>query len=869
MNLKMTCLMKYPFHLAGLAAMICLWAVCPVGAQVSTGHKLFKQGQYETAFTAYAEDQHDEKKSAEALYGMASVFNQEEFSGYNPDSSWHYLSKAQTKKRKLSFSQQKKLRNKGYDETFVNQLKSQLREKAVRQAIATGTTAALDRAIETYKPLGNKQRQAVMTARNVLALGEIETAYGYDSLLTFLKKYQGSIKEFTPELMSRIDESAWRLYFSKKDSTRTMHVLGLLREFPHLAARADGTLSKALARLPYIMEVENQLKETQLRNMPETMRRIYAAYWLSGEREDLVAFQTRYPVFAQKLDLKKEFDLLDRTPERTIAYAEMDRERYEAFIREAAPRQIALIMLHRMITPDIKADRWSAAIEKVESLRAAFPEGDARIMGLLRTLQAPAVAGISPQPVKGEPNSAFREYAPVISANGQYLYFCRNETGDENIYMATNEGGQWVNARPMTRWNEPDADEAPLDISADGSTLLLFKSGTLMSSQKGKFGWSQEQVFFEEQERLDEWRGAASIVATREAVIFEARRKNGFGLKKKENIDIFVALRKADGGWGSPINIGAAINTPFNDRSPFLHPDMRTLYFSSEGHGSLGGMDVYKTTRVGDGWLDWTTPVNLGKEINTSGDDWGYRISTDGATAYFSADAKNGRDDLFMVTLPDAARPEAIGTIAGKLLGLDGKPIAAKLEVRDLATNERIDVITPDPETGEYYIVVPLGKIYGYVVNGESYFPVSGSVDLRGAKSAQHAVENITAPSIAEMEKENVAVSLKNLFFDHAQSTLKPESFTQLAQLVAFMKNTPHRIELAGHTDNVGAAQYNLSLSRDRANAVRQYLLQQGCDGSRIEALGLGMSSPIASNETDSGRAQNRRVEIRIAKAKR
>ncbi|NUO00449.1 MAG: OmpA family protein [Saprospiraceae bacterium] len=866
--------MNYTPNFLYLLAFVWLFSGSAAHAQVSAGHRFFAQAKYEEAYSAYAKDKDNEKKGAESLYGLANVFNQEAFSGYNPDSSWFYLNKAQIKKRKLSSSAQNSLRKKGYDEAYVSKLKGELREKAVRQAIARGSTQALDQVMETYKPLNNKQKQTIVTARNVLALSQIESDYGYDSLVTFLKKYQSSILEYTPEMAPRIQQSAWRLYFMKYDSTHTRDVLLLLRDFPSLAAQADLPLSKALAQRPYIVETEMQLKETQLREMPQTMRTIYFYYWLSGEEPDLTNFQNRYPAFAQSVGIDKELELAARIPKQGFPFSEVDREQYETFIRDAAPRHSAVRILHQMIEPDVKAKRWQAAIRQVESLRSFFPEDDIRITGLLRTLKAPSVAGILPEPLKGTANTELGEYAPVISANGQYLYFCRNEndsggnSGNENIYVASNKDGQWVDARPAGNWKDPYVHEAPLDISADGTMLLLFKSGTLMYSFKEQLGWSKEQLFFEKG-NTPEWRGAASVAATREAVVFEARRKDCFGIRKDGNIDIFVALKEADGSWSEPINLGAAINTPFNDRSPFLHPDMRTLYFSSEGHGSIGDMDVYKTTRVGDGWLEWTPPVNLGKEINTSGDDWGYRISTDGVMAYFAADAKNGKEDIFSVILPDAARPEAVGTISGKLMGLDGKPIAAKIEIRDLATNEKIDVISPDPQTGEYYIVVPLGKIYGYVVSGESYFPVSGSVDLRRITSAQNKVENIIAPSVAEMEKESVAVPLKNLFFDHDEATLKAESNAQLAQLVAFMKSTPYRIEIAGHTDNTGSATYNLELSRNRANAVRQYLIQQGCEANRIEAFGLGMANPVASNDTESGRAQNRRVEIRIAKAKR
>jgi len=835
-------------------------------AQVAAGHKLQKQGQYEAAFAAYNKDLGAPDQEAEALYGLATVFNQEGFSGYNPDSAWHCLSKAQIKKRKLSSSKQQKLRKKGFDETFVRTMKTELREKAVRFAVAKSDPVVLDQVMETYKPLSNKQRQTILTARNVLALGQIENEYGYDSLLNFLSKYNESIQQYTPELVPRISQSAWRLYFIKHDSTNVRDILGLLREFPVLSVRADVPLSKALLATPFVLETEAALNEVKLNAMPQTARIIYFHYWLAGEEEDLKSFESRYVSYARAFGVEKEIELAKKMPSASFVYNEGLRPEYEAFIKEAAPRQSAIKALQHIIEPDVNSRKWQAAIEKVESVRSAFPEDDKRILKMLEVLRQKE-QGIKSKTIEGEVNSPAGEYVPVISANGQYLYFCRQEKDGENIYFARNEGGKWVDAKPAGKWNTPYVNEAPLDLSADGSTLILFKEGKVMYSQKERFGWSEEELFFQK-DRISEWQGAVSVAANREAAIFEARRKDRFGIKKDANIDLFLSLQQPDGSWGPGINLGAVINTPFNDRSPFLHPDMRTLYFSSEGHGSLGGMDVYKTTRIGDGWLEWSEPVNLGKEINTPGDDWGYKITTDGSTAYFAADVKNGKEDIFSVQLPEAARPKAVGTISGKLLGLDGKPLAAQLEIRDLESNEKIGTVTPDPQTGEYYIVVPLGKMYGYVVSGETYFPVSGSVDLRKASNAQAVIEDITVPSVSEMAKESVTVPLKNLFFDHDQYTLKPESSAQLEQLVAFMKSTSYYIEIVGHTDNNGAPEYNLELSQNRANAVREYLVQQGCDGKRIEATGFGISKPLASNTTEAGRAQNRRVEIRIAKAR-
>ena len=291
---------------------------------------------------------------------------------------------------------------------------------------------------------------------------------------------------------------------------------------------------------------------------------------------------------------------------------------------------------------------------------------------------------------------------------------------------------------------------------------------------------------------------------------------------------------------------------------------MRTMYFSSSGHGGIGNLDVYMTTRIGDGWDKWTTPVNLGKEINSYAHDWGYRISTDGATAYFSIGTYNNREDIYQVEVPERFRPDPVSTISGLVTGLDGQPINATLIIEDLTTDEKIKEVQPDPETGRYIITLPAGRLYSYTIAGKNLYPISNNIDLRTNEQGIAIQEQIKVPTLGQIQNGGLVLPLKNLFFDTDKYEIKSISHKELNRLTNLIKKYKLIVEIAGHTDNVGTPEYNRALSQSRADAARTYLIEQGISPEQIIATGYGMEQPVATNETEAGRAQNRRVEIRF-----
>ncbi|HET9137401.1 MAG TPA: OmpA family protein, partial [Candidatus Kapabacteria bacterium] len=209
----------------------------------------------------------------------------------------------------------------------------------------------------------------------------------------------------------------------------------------------------------------------------------------------------------------------------------------------------------------------------------------------------------------------------------------------------------------------------------------------------------------------------------------------------------------------------------------------------------------------------------------------------------------------------------AVAVINGVVTDENGKPLSASIKWEDLESGKNVGELSSDPAHGDYVVTLPLNKNYGYFADKPGYYPVSKSVDLRGKTEAMTHTENIVLVSIQSMREKEIAVRLNNIFFDFDKATLKPESYPELNRLVDILKKNPDvKTEVGGHTDNKGTHQYNLDLSKKRTQAVVDYLVSQGCNAATLTAKGYAETVPIAPNDTDEGRAQNRRVEIKFVK---
>jgi outer membrane protein OmpA-like peptidoglycan-associated protein len=849
--------MRFSILLFLILTALCQW---PAAAQQPL--RQIEAGQYEQAAQALQKALNADPHSVETLYGLARLYADTLYAEHQPDTAYDYLRLAQRHYGRLSKGQQKRMERQGIDRPALNKLRLQLNRQGLEYALAQRSSSAVLRYLDRYQRLHHDLEKKATGAFLELRLEELRQSPSYDSLIDFAIAQESRLREYRADLIPNLHDALFCTYFSEYDSTDFRHLRALLEGYPPLALRLDAALSAALRREPYITRAEGLLRGSDYRYLPQTAQVIYEYHYITGELSDLLGFQNRFPDYAEAFDIQRALTAGRFAPDLKAGFSEDKRETYQRYIEIGAPTQKAFVALQQLIAPQVDAQQWASAAAAVKAFAPFFGEGDPRIAALLAALQAPD-EGLEPLSLGSGVNSYWSEYAPVISADGQQLFFCRFYDQSEDIYRALREGGSWGRAEPFGNFDDPMKHEAPLAISADGSTLLLYDGGEVKYINKTAEGWSSPLHFFPSELR-PEWQGTTTFASNREAVILAARTFDVVGARNNENIDLFVSLRQADGSWGKPVNLGPVLNTPFEERSPFLHPDMRTLYFSSSGHGGLGKLDVFVSKRLGDGWFDWTPPVNLGKEINGPGNDWGYRITTDGAMAYFSAGTPEGHEDLFAVGVPEQHRPEALATIKGRLLGTHGRPVAGRIALEDLGAAEQAGIIEPDPQSGEFFFVLPAGKLYSFTVTGKKLYPLSDNLDLRGISEHLLVERDIIVPTIDELQEGGITLALNNIFFDTDQYAIKPESYPELERLATLVQSEGLNVEIAGHTDNVGGQEYNLRLSQNRADAARDYLLAQGCRPDQVSARGYGMEQPIASNASEAGRAQNRRVEIRF-----
>ncbi|MFZ4706924.1 MAG: OmpA family protein [Bacteroidales bacterium] len=614
----------------------------------------------------------------------------------------------------------------------------------------------------------------------------------------------------------------------------------------------------------------------------EALILLHDIYTNDGETATLDLFYQKYDDDTLEAIKASDYELAEQGNQLLLhlPYNAANYTRYDDYIRLAAPREKAFVALQRLIASDLTEKNWQSAINTIKAYTSFFGKRNKKLIELIKILEYKWDSSIKIQAFGTEINSKEGgEYTPVITADDKSIYFCgrnrKDNIGGEDIYVA-----QFMThspARVVSDLSTAYSHDAPVSVSTDGTTMLLFKNGKLFSSEKTSNGW-ENAVELSDEINSGLWQADAIVSSDGNALIFSSIRDSNYDYfisvdpkhyhgEVRYASDIYVSLKNENNEWDPPINLGLTINTIYCDRSPFLHPDMKTLYFSSSGHGGLGDLEVLKSTRLNDScWDCWSEPINMGKEINTDGLDWGYRISTDGEKAYFSKRLTEGNDDIYWLNLPPHLRPDFVATISGKLLDNNNRPVSAEIRWEDLQTGKSVGQSKSDPSDGSFFIVLPLGKIYGYYVDKGEYFPLSNNLDLRNNNKPVVIKSDINMITFKQMIDEGTAVPINNLFFDFGMYKLLPYSIPELKRVAIIIKTNNLKVEIDGHTDNIGDDKSNQFLSEQRANAVKEFLVNEGCDESLFSIIGFGETKPVSSNENESGRSKNRRVELKFVK---
>ena len=508
-------------------------------------------------------------------------------------------------------------------------------------------------------------------------------------------------------------------------------------------------------------------------------------------------------------------------------------------------------------------------------------------------------------------NSKFSDYGPVISTDESMMIFTSRREGStggnmeagqyfEDLYISYNDGdNKWAPAINMTNLNTDDHD-ASVGLSPDGSILYTFNGkpdGNLYESRLKGADWSLPKAMGKNiNTKYHET--SISISSDGKILYFVSERpKDEFGTPSYGGKDIFVCERTNKGEWGPARNIGAPINTKWDEEGVFIHPDNRTMYFSSKREGSIGGYDVFYSELDDNG--NWSEPINIGVPVNTPEDDVFFIIAGNGRYAYMSSarEGSYGLQDIWRITFLGTEQPLIPGTednliassnvrtqtieqqeivevkkvrltlMKGTITNAEtGAPIGCDIEIVDLDKNEVYATIQSNEATGKYLISLPSGKNYSVTVKADGFLYHSENVDVPAATTYQEIVKDIKLQPI----DNGASFVLKNVFFDYNKSTLRDISRTELDNLIKLLTvDYPKMtIEIGGHTDNTGTLEYNVKLSTNRAKAVVDYLINHGVDSSRMTYKGYSYLQPIDTNDTPEGRQNNRRVEFKIVSVK-
>lgn len=477
-------------------------------------------------------------------------------------------------------------------------------------------------------------------------------------------------------------------------------------------------------------------------------------------------------------------------------------------------------------------------------------------------------------------NSEYPEYSPVISADQRMIIYTTRrpsnvggkiDTRDnmyfEDIYYSVmNDSGAWSKAIPMGQNINTAGHEATIGISADGQQLLIYKDdqgdGNIYLSYQQGDSWGTPAKLTDNVNSKG-WEPSATITPDGNTLYFSSNREGGMG-----GTDIYRSVRLPNGEWSKPQNMGAPINTKYDEDAPSILADGLTLYYASNGEMSMGGFDILTTTKNDEGV--WAVPTNVGYPVNTTDDDIFFAPTPDNTHAYYSsASSANGmgEKDICLLTFP-GKKENPLTVLTGEITSIfGGVPPGTIITVTDVESGELMGTYQPNSATGKYVIILPPGRNYSITYEATDFLYQSDNVNISDTAAYQVINRPVELAPLSVGSK----VVVRNIFFPSGKSELQPESKAELDKLASLMNSFPKLIlEIAGHTDAAGGDDMNQKLSEKRAIAVADYLIAQGIDKSRLRTKGMGEAAPIAQNYNKdgspnrAGMSMNRRFEFTV-----
>lgn len=605
---------------------------------------------------------------------------------------------------------------------------------------------------------------------------------------------------------------------------------------------------------------------------------------------------------AQKLYFKAEKEYKERDFQAAIAFLDqatgLDGTFYEAFLRKGSlfnalgeedsvfanfSRYAALTplpsasVLERLAHMAFDRGKYLEAQAFLNDFLEMVPEkASDRVIALLNQSISFAIAQVG-NPISIEIkilpsaiNQFKLQYLPAMTVDENTMVYTKRDqfSDDEDIVVSFREEGVWQKSTSISTQINTAFNEGAATISADGRTMIFtacdrkgsYGSCDLYLTRKSGENWSRPKNLGSVV-NSKYWESQPSLSSDGKTLYFASNRPGGYGGR-----DLWVTNQEDD-EWSQPQNLGPLVNSFKDETTPFVHFNGQTLYFSSNSYPGLGGFDLFQID-----WQDsiWSSPTNLGYPLNTFRDEVALLVSADGSRGYYALEQQKNREILdskiVNFVLPEHLQPLQSYYLSGKVLDKSsGLPLEAQLQIVDIKTNKILYENTSDAVTGKYYLVLPAGKeLAGYVKKKGFLYH-----DFNFSTTIKNDINVDTLDLWLNPIAEGKSLVLRNIYFETNSADLDGRSQSEISNVIELLNENPEiKIEIGGHTDDIGDKRYNQTLSEKRAVAVVDALIQSGIDSDRLAYLGYGDSQPIVPNDSESNRQSNRRIEFRVIRSK-
>ncbi len=857
-----------------------LFLVSTLTAQVKVGFQYLQTGQLELARTAFENQTGAAKYAAAAHYGLACIYAESDARIQTSLEAYRNMEKAQDLSLSLSPGKKRKWIKQGWlPADNMRGLDKTIQDSLLVCLSRTDQLAEIDSVLvfleaRKSRKLKAKSKEELEKARLRNVSWALRSANDYHTLHSLATRHRQTIVQNNFLFSSDLD---WRMINAFLRDYGEHKLEQFVKENP------DHYLSKDCWIPQYITAVKKESVSSLLdflNDYPHSILDELAMFWIE---ENGLSEKGRASLNERQLQQLESIEVGNALKFKLVLDAGLDSSFHQDaldYIKNGAPARRTHHLMERVLQKYLKTKQWKLAEDLVVKCQPLFPDvqpTDCRTAynfysnkqpwfnTAIPILQRPA-EGIELWPVDGLNTEKGDEFSPVISSDGKTIYFAGAGRTDnikgEDIFVATWQGGRWSQPALVEKLSG-EANFVPLSLTADGREMLVFFNGQLHLSQKTVSGWSEPQELTGLTGAFT-WIGRAVFADNGRVVIMEASKKLN-EIDRASNTDIFVAIKDQYNKWGEPFSIGTMINTQKQERSPFLHADGRSLYFSSDGHDGLGKMDVYMATRLDNTWKNWTEPVNMGKEINSLEDELGYNyaISLSGKIAYLaSAEKSTDRYDIYATGLPSFVKPEPFMVITA-LIEQEGNtplPVVAKD-----ATGKIVGRAFPTPD-GKVEITIPANVQGPVSIESTSktnvFTPIVVPVD---SSTEVVAVERpLKIYNMNELVSGKKSIQSQGILFEKNESRLSNEAVVELKAIYNLLSHLDLFIEIAGFADPDGSDSYNKELSQKRAEVVREKLIEQGYPADRITAEGYGKKTDGARQMSEAEKADCRRVEVRV-----